>query len=187
MEVLESALEQGLAPAIVVGIYLVVIKFIDARKENTQAKLSAELVKSISIISNYIDSISKNIVNKDKDKCKISIENSFHAFAYNLVGFVVDTLTTNHIDINRASIEMNIKSVVNAGYYNIFNALSMYTIDNTKVSEYLKSEWIGEIEKGLIDCMFNQELDKEDKILAFSNKIDIKFKSYVSYINNHIN
>ena len=40
MNVLGDALKQGIAPAVVVAIYLIITKIIDSRKENAQAKLS---------------------------------------------------------------------------------------------------------------------------------------------------
>ena len=42
------------------------------------------------------------------------------------------------------------------------------------------------IEKDMIDIIYNEQLSKEDKILSFSNKINIKFQSYITYINNHV-
>ena len=47
MDILGDALRQGIAPAIVVAIYLIITKIIDSRKENAQIKLSADLTKSI--------------------------------------------------------------------------------------------------------------------------------------------
>ena len=62
MDILGDALKQGIAPAIVVAIYLIVTKIIDSRKENAQAKLSSELVKSINTISTFIINLTKNII-----------------------------------------------------------------------------------------------------------------------------
>ena len=65
MEILSDALRQGIAPAMVVAIYLIITKIIDSRKENAQIKLSAELTKSINTISNFVISLTKNIIDKD--------------------------------------------------------------------------------------------------------------------------
>ena len=40
------------------------------------------------------------------------------------------------------------------------------------------------IEKDMVDIIYNPTLSKEDKILAFTNKINIKFQSYITYIIN---
>ena len=47
MDILGDALRQGIAPAIVVAIYLIVTKIIDNRREAAQIKLSTELTQSI--------------------------------------------------------------------------------------------------------------------------------------------
>ena len=61
----------------------------------------------------------------------------------------------------------------------------MYVIDEVKVSDYLNKDWIEAVEKDIIDIIYNNSLSKEDKILTFSNKINIKFQSYITYIINH--
>ena len=66
MDILNNAIQQGIAPAIVVAIYLIITKFIDSRKENAQIKINSELTKSINTISNFIITITKNIIEKDK-------------------------------------------------------------------------------------------------------------------------
>ena len=49
----------------------------------------------------------------------------------------------------------------------------------------MNNEWINSIEKDIIDIIYNTKLSKEDKILSFTNKINIKFQSYITYIINH--
>ena len=74
--------------------------------------------------------------------------------------------------------------MVNVEYYNIYNSLSLYTIDGNKVNEYLKEEWIKEIEKDAIDIIFNEKLDKETKILTFNNRMTIKCQDFAVYVTN---
>ena len=75
MEILIEALKDGVAPAIVVAIYLIITKVIDARRETSQAKLSDKLIESINAIGVFITHITENIVSTDKDKCrKITIK-----------------------------------------------------------------------------------------------------------------
>ena len=71
MDILSDALRQGIAPAIVVAIYLIITKIIDNRRESAQIKLSTELTKSINSISDFVIGITKNIISCDKEKCKI--------------------------------------------------------------------------------------------------------------------
>lgn len=71
MELIEEALAQGITPAIVVAIYLIITKIIDNRKENVQLKLSAELTKSINAISSFLTDITKTLLRKIKINVKL--------------------------------------------------------------------------------------------------------------------
>lgn len=188
MELFTEALKDGIAPAIVVAIYLIVTKIIDSKKESVQTKLSAELTKSINLISNYIVNISQNIIEKDKAKCKIAVEDAMYASGMKLINFISTTLVSNHIIENKDNILANIHNLVSAEYYNIYSTLSLYVIDGVKVSEYLNKSWIDSIEEDMRQVIYNTNLNKEDKILAFTNKINIKIQSYITFIiNNAIN
>ena len=87
MDILQEALTQGITPAIIIAIYLVIVKIIDNKKESNQAKINSKLVDSISKIGDFIDSITKNIVDKDREKCKTAINDSFKSSAYSLIKF----------------------------------------------------------------------------------------------------
>ena len=185
MDLLSDALAQGITPAIVVVIYLIAVKVIDNKREHIQAKLNSELVSSISKISSFVTDITKNTIQKDKEKCKIAINDSINCSAYALIRFVADTLVNNHIDINKETIIINIKNIVNAEYYNIYTTLNIYEINGIKISELLRKEWIEEVEKAVTDSIYNNVLNKEEKIMSFSNKINLKFQSYITYIINN--
>lgn len=184
MESLMDALGQGIVPAVVVAIYLIITKIIDNRKENVQLRLSAELTKSINNISSFLSDITKNIVAKDKEKCKDAIENAMFASAMKLINFVSNTVINNHVKTNRENIIANIHNIVNAEFYSIYATLSLYKINDAKASDALNKEWMEIIEKDIFDIIYNSSLSKEDKILSFSNKINIKFQSYVTHMTN---
>lgn len=184
MDILGDAIRQGIAPAIVVAIYLIITKIIDSRKESMQIKLSSDLTKSINTISNFINVLTKNIIEKDKDKCKNAIEDSMYSSAMRLIYFVSTTVVNNHIDSNKDNIISNVHNIVNAEYYTVYSTLSTYIIDNNKVCDVMDKSWIDSIEKDIIDIIYNDKLGKEDKILSFTNKINIKFQSYITYIIN---
>lgn len=186
MDILSETLKQGIAPAAVVAIYLIITKIIDAKKEDNQIKLNADFVKSINVLSEFLTDITKNIIDREKEKCKSAIEDAMFASAMRLVTFVSSTIINNHIDANKATILSNIKTIVNSEFYSIFSTLSMYKINNIVVSDYLNKEWMTLIEQDIIDIIYNTSLDKDDKILSFSNKINIKFQSYVTYIINNV-
>lgn len=186
MDILSEALKQGLTPAIVIAVYLIVSKVIDSKKENAQIKLNSELTKSINNISNFIVDLTKNIVNKDKDKCKVAIEDSMYSAGMRLCKFVSTTVINNHIDTNKANVLANIHNIANAEFYNVYSTLSLYIINETKVSDFLNKEWISDVEQDMIEIIYNDKLSKEDKILSFSNKINIKFQSYITNVINHV-
>lgn len=185
MDILNNAIQQGIAPAIVVAIYLIITKFIDSRKENAQIKINSELTKSINTISNFIINITKNIIEKDKEKCKNAINDSMCAFGMRLINFVSTTIVNNHIDTNRANIIANIHNIVNGEYYTMYSALSVYVINDVRVSDVLEKEWMASIEQDMIDIIYGVNLSKEDRILSFNNKINLKLQSYITYVINN--
>lgn len=185
MDILIEAFKQGIAPAIVVAIYLIIIKIIDSKKEAVQIKISSDLTKSINTISSFIVNITKNIIDKDKDKAKIAIEDSMFSSAMRLINFVSTTIVNNHIDTNKENILSNIHNIVNAEFYTVYSTLSLYIVNNIKISDVLNKKWIDNIEKDIVNVIYDTNLSKEDKIMAFTNKINIKFQSYITYIINN--
>ena len=187
MDIFGQALQQGIAPAIVVAIYLIITKLIDTKKENNNAKLTENLIKSITTISDYIIDINKNIVERDKDKCKIAIEDSMYSSGMRLINFVSTTLINNHIDTNKTNVLANIHNIINSEFYNVYATLSLYKINNVSASDFLDKDWMQAIEKDIIDIIYNNNnLNKEDKILSFTNKLTLKFQTYITYITNHL-
>lgn len=186
MELIEEALAQGITPAIVVAIYLIITKIIDNRKENVQIKLSTELTKSINAISSFLTDITKNIIEKDKDKCKAAIEDTMFSSAMKLINFVSTTIINNHIEANKENVIANIHNIVNTEFYSVYATLSLYKINGVKASDALNKDWMEIIEKDMFDIVYNSSLSKEDKILTFTNKINLKFQSYVTHMTNVI-
>lgn len=186
MEILDNALKQGIAPAIVVAVYLIINKLIDLGKDKKEAKLNADLVKHITVIGEFLTDITKNIIDREKEKCKIAIEDAMVAFSMRLIHYVTTTIINNHIDLNRDSILSNINNLINSEFYKAYSTLSIYKINNNVPSEYMNKEWMKLIEQDMIDIIYNNGLDKEDKILSFSNKINLKFQSYITYIVNNV-
>lgn len=185
MDILSESLKQGIAPAIVVAIYLIITKIIDSRKESKQIKLNTELVESITNINNFIISITKDIIDKEKIKCQRAVEDSMYAAGMRLINFVSTTIINNHVETNKENILSNIHNIVTTEYYSVYSTLSMYVVNNKKISKSLKPSWIEDVKKDMIDIVYNTNLAKEDKIMAFTNKINIRFQSYSTYINNN--
>jgi len=186
VSLLSDALKQGIAPAIVVAIYLIITKTIDNKKDTAQIKLSTEVIQSITVISDFLKDFTKNIIDKEKDKCKNAIEDALFSTGMRLVSFVSSTIINNHIDANKDTILANISNIVNSEFYSIYSTLSMYKINGVVVSDYLDKQWMATIEEDMVSVIYSSLLGKDDKILSFSNKITIKFQNYVTFITNNI-
>lgn len=184
MELIQNALAQGIAPAIVVVIYLIIVKVLDNKKERAQTKLNVEFTKSINTISNFLEKITHTIVDRDKEKCRIAIKDAFNSSAMTLTTFVSRTIVNNNIEVNKESILSNIHNLVSGEFYNIYFTLSLYQYDGIKASDNLDRKWIKEVEEDMISCIFNTKLSKEAKITSFYNKINIHVQSYITYVIN---
>lgn len=176
---------QGIAPAIVVAIYLIITKVIDSKKDNKRIEINNELTKSINTLYEFVNHITKNILESDREKAKYAVDYTIDRSAYNLTRFFVDTLVNNHIEENKENVLSNIENLVTSEYYSIFNNLSIYIINGNKLSSFMKNEWMESVKKDIISILYNNKLSKDDKILSFNNKLDIKFQSYKTYILNN--
>lgn len=186
MDLFETAISQGIAPAIVVAIYLIVIKIIDTKKEKNAIKITNELLETISKISNFLDNVINNIIDKDKDKCKNAIKNSFESARMHITEYIVNVIAKNNINDNKDNIVDNIKTIINAEFYNTYNTLSMYTIDGINVATILKEQWKNNLIDNTIKLVYNSKLDKETKIFSYVSKLSISFENYIIYINNKV-
>lgn len=191
-EIIESALNQGLSSLITISIFLLLYKWLDNKKKTESEKFVSsisdtldEVSKSLLQVSTFITDITKNIIDKDKDKCKTAIDDAMLASAMRLTIFVTNTVINNHVQTNKDNILANIHNIVNAEFYTVFSNLSLYKINGVKVSDNMKKDWMPSVEKSIIEIIFNDNLSKEDKISSFNNKINLKFQSYITYITNN--
>ena len=191
-EIIESALNQGLSSLITISIFLLLYKWLDNKKKTESEKFVSsisdtldEVSKSLLQVSAFITDITKNIIDKDKDKCKMAIDDAMLASAMRLTMFVTNTIINNHVQTNKDNILANIHNIVNAEYYTVFSNLSLYKINGIKASDNMKKDWMPSVEKSIIEIVFNDNLSKEDKISSFNNKINLKFQSYITYITNN--
>lgn len=191
-EIIEFALNQGLSSLITISIFLLLYKWLDNKKKTESEKFVSsisstldEVSKSLLQVSTFITDITKNIIDKDKDKCKTAIEDSMLASAMRLTMFVTNTVINNHIHTNKDNILANIHNIVNTEFYSVFSSLSLYKINGIKASDTMKKDWMPSVEKSIIETVFNDNLSKEDKISSFNNKINLKFQSYITYITNN--
>lgn len=183
---LGEALAQGIAPAIIVAVYLIIIKVIDVRKEAVQNKTSQQLIDSIAIISNFITNITNTIINKDRERCRIIIQLAFDKLEKELFLFIRETIITNNIDKRREYIVQSIENMVNAGYYEVYNYLSIFEINNHKVSSYCKETWKDELRDSIIQIVFDVNLDRTIKITEIQTKLNAMISNYTTYVHNKV-
>ena len=112
MEILVESLKGGIAPAIVIAIYLIIVKIIDSKKESKQIKLNAEVVDCFAKLNKFLNYITEDIIDKEGDKCTNAIKSSFKACANSIIKFSINTIINNNIDINKETIIDNIVCII---------------------------------------------------------------------------
>ena len=189
MDLFETAISQGIAPAIVVAIYLIVIKIIDTKKEKNAIKITNELLEAISKISNFLDNVINNIIDKDKDKCKNAIKNSFESARMHITEYIVNVIAKNNINDNKDNIveksQVFLDLTLNPNEELLLNKY-MYTINGINVATILKEQWKNDLIDNTIKLVYNSKLDKETKIFSYVSKLSISFENYIIYINNKV-
>lgn len=183
-ELLQKSLEQGLIPAIIILVWLIVNKIIDTKKESKQIKLNKDVVDSFITISNYFKDITQHTIDKNRDRCKKAIIFSFKASANTIIKFATTTIINNNIEVNKENILDNIKRIINSEYYNLYTVLFTYNTDKNKITDYFKEEWKDELQKDLINIIYNNQLTKEQKLYTINNKVNIRVEDYYVYITN---
>lgn len=173
MELIQNAFEQGLVPGIVIVIYLIVNKIIDSKKKDPLA----DIAKLLNIVT-------KDIIDKDREKSKAVISIAMVNAASECAKFVASTIITNNVDANRDQIEYNARHLVNSVYYDAYSKLNMYRGDEDYLSHYMKDEWKEDVYSDIINIIYNKHLDSNQRILGFNKRIDIRVNDYTTYIIN---
>lgn len=171
---IQTAFEQGIIPGIVVAIYLIVVKIIDSRKKDPLA----EIAKLLQVVT-------KDIIDKDKEKARQMVLVAFNAIAKDFNSYVTSVVINNNINTKKSLIEDNIKHLVSGAYYNIYSQLSMYKVGDKYLNDYMKEEWKDKWIEDMEKVIFNTELTQNDKILTYTNRIEIRIKDYETYIINN--
>lgn len=185
MELLLESLKLGIAPSIVVAIYLTINKYIDNKKEAKQAKLNNDIVVSFNKLNTFLDHITKNIIEKESDKCNNAIKNAFQRMENMILKYVNHTIINNNVEVNRKHIIDNVHHLVNAEYYNLYNVLMLYSTEKMDLTECANVIWKDELFGDVTEIVFNNELTKEQKIYSLQNKIDFRINDYMVNVLNH--
>lgn len=178
MEILLESLKLGIAPSIVVAIYLTINKFIDNRKEEKQAKLNGDIVTSFNKLNNFLDYITKDLIEKESDKCNSAIKNAFQRMENTILKHCNYTIINNNVDLNKKNIIDNVHHLINTEYYNLYNVLLLHSSGKNNLIDYMNLDWKQELFDDIADIIFNHELNKEQKIYSLQNKINLRITDY---------
>lgn len=184
MEEIIHSFEYGIPAAIIVAIYLIISKIIDSRKEKRKVDINQSLVESFTKLNDFLDYFTKDIIEKEKNKCEFAIKTAFTSFANAIVEFSINTIINNNIDNNREAIIDNIQTLVSTEYWNIYSCFSLYKANNINVTEYLDTKWKDEIIEDVTTIIFNTKKSKEKRIFDINNKIRIDVNSYYVHVIN---
>ena len=173
MDIIGDAFTQGIVPGIVIAIVYVVEKIISSRKKDPLV----DIAKLLNIVT-------KDIIDKDKEKSKLAVEMALSYGAVDYIKFVNTTIVNNNIEFNREQIEYNAKQLVASVYYDVYNKLNVYRGDNEYLSHYMKDEWKEEIYSDMINIIYNSNIDKQHRLTAFNSRLDIRTTKYAAHIIN---
>lgn len=182
MEILLQSLKLGIAPSLVVAIYLLINKILEDRKESKQAKLSSQVIESFAKLNNFLDYFTKNIINKEIDKCEVGIRHSFDKLKSTLLEEAIIVIINNNIIANKKNIITNIQHLVNGEYYVLKNNLKLYTTHYVNVSEFVSEDWKTELYNDIVDIIFNMEFTKDQKIYSLQSKLDSTINEYKNIV-----
>lgn len=178
MDILIESLKLGVAPSIVVLIYLVINKVLDTKKESKQAKLNNNIIDSFNKLNSFLDYITKDIINKDADKRNVGIKNAFERFENNVMKFAISTIIHNNIEINKDAIIDNTKHIISSEFYSLYNTLALYSTTKFSIIEHIEPKWKEDLTNDIIDIIFKNNFTKEQKIYNICNKLEIKLNEY---------
>jgi len=193
MEILLETLQQGLAPGIIVLIYLLVIRYFDHKKELKKQELEAEekkktikinsdLLDCFNNLNTYLKQITVGILDKEDDKCEAAIHSSFKAMGQTLSKFATFTIISNNVKLNKENIIDNINTTVYSEFASVYNELILYSYNNTKLIDAIKDSWKEELISDLKNIIFDDDLNKETKIYTVHNKINLRINGYISSV-----
>ena len=195
MDILLDALKEGIAPAFIVLLYLIIVRYFDHRKEihKQQAEIeekkksvtvNAEVLDCIKNLNTFLQKITVDILKKDDDKCDAAIRSSFKAMGQSLTKFAVFTIISNNIKRNKENIIDNIDTTVYAEFATVYNEIALYSSNNNKLIDAIKDSWKQELITDLKNIIFDENLDKENKIYTIHNKINLRINNYISFVKN---
>lgn len=182
MESILESLKFGITPAILVVVYLLIVRIIDSRKESKQTKLNNDIINTFTKLNNFLDYITKDIINDNEEKKNYAIKTSFKSLANSIIRNSTTIIINNNININKHIITENINSFVEYAYYDLVNNLFLYRVD-----KYINQDWKVELIDTVNEIIFNDNYDKEKKLYYINTNINIKANNYINAVVKSVN
>lgn len=187
MEILLDSFQYGIVPTLIILIAFLITKYLDTKKEREIAKKSikvnAEILDCFNNLNEYLKRITKDIIEKEDDKCAAAIRSSFKAMAHSISKFAIFTIISNNIRSNRENIIDNINNTVYSEFSTVYNELLLYNYDGHNIANYVKDEWKEQLISDLKNIIFDENNSKENRIYNVHNKVNVRVGNYISYVN----
>lgn len=184
MEQIVNSFQYGLPAAVIIAIYLIVIKVLDVRKDKKKIEMSGSLISTIDKLNNFLEFFTRDIIKKEQDKCEHAIKSSFDGFSKSLIKFSITTIINNNVHDNSDLIKENVTQLVKTEFWNVYTCLSLFNANDCRVCEYLDKSWKTELIDDICSIIFDNKLDKEHRIYMITNKIDLVINSFCVHVIN---
>lgn len=186
MEILLDSFQYGIVPTLIILIAFLFTKYLDNKKEREiskkSIKVNAEILDCFNNLNEYLKKITKDIIEKEDDKCAAAIRSSFKAMAHSISKFAIFTIISNNVKSNRENIIDNIHNTVYSEFAIVYNELLLYNFDNHNIADYISEEWKEQIVSDLKNIIFDEDNTKESRIYNVHNKINLRVSNYISYV-----
>lgn len=186
MEWLFKGFEYGWFPTLVIFTYLVITKILDNKKDREAnrktIKVNAELIDTVNKLNSFLTYITKDIIEKEDDRCVSSIKTAFKGMAYAIVKFSTFTIIANNVIHNRGNIIDNIKHTVYGEFASLYNELILYSSDAKRIVDYINSDWKENIVEDITNIIFDESATKEQRIYNIHNKITIRTTDFINEV-----
>lgn len=187
MEILIESFQYGIVPTLIVLTAFLVTKYLDNKKERELAKKSikvnAEILDCFNNLNEYLKRITRDIIEKEDDKCAAAIRSSFRSMAHAISKFAIFTIISNNVKTNRENILDNIHNTVYSEFATVYNELLLYNFSDHNIADYIQEDWKEQIVSDLKNIIFDENNSKENRIYTVHNKINLRVGNYISYVN----
>lgn len=196
-EIIGTAIEHSSYITVIISscifiVYTLIIQLVNYYKVKNRNNSLIEMANAVKEVSQNViklngvlDKMLKDAEHKEVSKVKCLIEIVFNNLVYNVQRECDEIIIHNNIDLNKVSIQHNIKQLVSTEYYKLYNTLSAYQIDNINVASKLRLDWVDEITQECLSIIYNGQ-NNIDRIRQLSTKLEIFANEYSIYLNNKL-